>query len=56
MKLCLCNTDLLEYKGFINGNEYGYEISFLTNNRHVYIDNDECWFSYGEFLRWFIEY
>jgi hypothetical protein len=57
MSLCLCKTDYLEYKGFINGNEYNYEFDEVDNMFKIYSENQEgYWFCNRDMYNWFIKY
>lgn len=58
MKLCLCNTNSLECKGFINGEEYNYETNFINGSKCVYYNDcgDWKWFDYAEFEKYFKAY
>lgn len=54
VKLCLCTTDLLDYKGFINGNEYQYEFEEDDKLYEVYNENFEThWFIQSNIRNYF---
>lgn len=57
MKLCLCKTDSLMYKSFINGNEYQYEYEESVDSYKVYNEIGEwSWFILEELKHWFVVY
>ena len=52
---CLCKTDCLEYKQFINGNEYNF--STFNGKYMVYNEDSEIsWFTESEMNEWFFIY
>lgn len=54
MKLCLCKTDWLGYKGFTNGNEYQFEKNELNGLYRVWKGDGEFhWFNETDMNDWF---